>query len=241
MRGGLEGFWAIVGNGRWERGSCFCAWRVRGGRGGVWTGAGEACQCRRSYGYVRKSNELRIARAVNLVTELVCPGGGASNAEQARQDGGWRRSCIPNKKRGPPPARYPMSGVGAGPQASDNQPSSRTKSDDEATAQTTVCGPASQVSDGMPSLGNGPRQQDLPPLSSAPPPGNEYLPGSVSAFGSSRARLNRNEKHEQVERYQPARYRTHALNFEIADAKGAHWRRRLSDFFSASQLGNLHD
>lgn len=93
----------------------------------------------------------------------------------------------------------------------------------------------------MPSLGNGPRQQDLPPLSSVPRPGNEYLPGSVSAFGSPRARLNRNEKHEQVERYQPARYRTRALNFEIADAKGAHWRRRLSDFFSASQLGNLHD
>lgn len=93
-----------------------------GGGGGFWTGAGEACQCRRSYGYVRKSNELRIARAVNLVTELVCPGGGASNAEQARQDGGWRRSCIPNKKRGPPPARYPMSGVGGGPQASDTSP-----------------------------------------------------------------------------------------------------------------------
>lgn len=141
------------------------------------------------------------------------------------------------------PAARPVSHVGGRRWSTSlrHQPSSRTKSDDEATAQTTVCGPASQVSDGMPSLGNGPRQQDLPPLSSVPPPGNEYLPGSVSAFGSSRARLNRNEKHEQVERYQPARYRTHALNFEIADAKGAHWRRRLSDFFSASQLGNLHD
>lgn len=227
-----------MGGGR--GGSCFCAWRVRGRGGCFWTGAGEACQCRsRSYGYVRKSNELRIARVVNLVTELVCPGGGASNAEQARQDGGWRRSCIPSKKRGPPPG-IPCRGSGL-VHKPPTPASSRNKSDGDATAQTAVCGPGSQVSDGMPSLGNGPRQQDLPPLSSVPRPGNEYLPGSVSAFGSPRARLNRNEKHEQVERYQPARYRTRALNFEIADAKGAHWRRRLSDFFSASQLGNLHD
>lgn len=60
------------------------------------------------------------------------------------------------------------------------------------------------------------------------------------------ARLNRNEKHEHWSRSRgtnrPGTGLVRSpLNFEIADAKGAHWRRRLSDFFSASQLGNLHD
>lgn len=146
MREGLEGFWAIVGSGRGGR--VFALGGCEGG-GGFWTGAGEACQCRsRSYGYVRKSNELRIARVVNLVTELVCPGGGASNAEQARQDGGWRRSCIPSKKRGPPPG-IPCRGSGL-VHKPPTPASSRNKSDGDATAQTAVCGPAARSAMGCP-------------------------------------------------------------------------------------------
>lgn len=140
MREGLEGFWAIVGSGRWEGGVVFLRLEsARPAGGGFWTGAGEACQCRTSYGYVRKSNELRIARVVNLVTELVCPGGGASNAEQARQDGGW---CIPNKKRGPPPG-IPCRGSGLAHKPPTQQvlaPQIRRRLD---------C-PGSQISDGCP-------------------------------------------------------------------------------------------
>jgi len=75
----------------------------------------------------------------------------------------------------------------------------------------------------MPSPGNGPRQQDLPPLNCVPPPGDEYLSGSVSAFGSPRARLNRRrDAHagREVRTGQVPDEWTPVLGFEIAEAKG---------------------